>query len=315
MGPRGRQDLRLVRRAHQLHHRRRVPRRPGRVRALVAGRPARHRQGHRPLPHDLLAGDALERRPRAAAPGLGPRLAARGRRRADEQEPRQLPRPERLRGRVRRGRRPLRRRCARCRSTATPRCRWDSFVRRYNADLANDFGNLVNRTVSMANRYLDGERPGARAGRRDGRLSADRGPTSCRAIASGSRAACSHEALDDALGVRAAGEQARRRRAAVGPGQGLEGRRRGGRRAAARRARRPGRGLPAARPRRRAVHAGARRRACSPSSGTTTRTGPTATAARRSSTSWPGARHAGEAGRVGRPGAALPAARRGARAD
>ena len=36
---------------------------------------------------------------------------------------------------------------------------WDSFVRRYNADLANDFGNLVNRTVSMANRYLDGDRP------------------------------------------------------------------------------------------------------------------------------------------------------------
>jgi methionyl-tRNA synthetase len=36
---------------------------------------------------------------------------------------------------------------------------WDSFVRRYNADLANDFGNLVNRTVSMTNRYLDGERP------------------------------------------------------------------------------------------------------------------------------------------------------------
>ena len=36
---------------------------------------------------------------------------------------------------------------------------WDSFVRRYNADLANDFGNLVNRTVSMANRYLAGERP------------------------------------------------------------------------------------------------------------------------------------------------------------
>ena len=36
---------------------------------------------------------------------------------------------------------------------------WDSFVRRYNADLANNFGNLVNRTVSMANRYLGGERP------------------------------------------------------------------------------------------------------------------------------------------------------------
>jgi methionyl-tRNA synthetase len=39
---------------------------------------------------------------------------------------------------------------------------WDGFVRRYNADLANDFGNLVNRTVSMANRYLDGDRPGPR---------------------------------------------------------------------------------------------------------------------------------------------------------
>jgi methionyl-tRNA synthetase len=40
---------------------------------------------------------------------------------------------------------------------------WDLFVRRYNADLANDFGNLVNRTVTMTNRYLDGERPAPRA--------------------------------------------------------------------------------------------------------------------------------------------------------
>ena len=39
---------------------------------------------------------------------------------------------------------------------------WDSFVRRYNADLANDFGNLVNRTVSMTQRYLEGERPAPR---------------------------------------------------------------------------------------------------------------------------------------------------------
>ena len=36
---------------------------------------------------------------------------------------------------------------------------WDSFIRRFNADLANDFGNLVNRTVSMTNRYLGGRRP------------------------------------------------------------------------------------------------------------------------------------------------------------
>jgi methionyl-tRNA synthetase len=40
---------------------------------------------------------------------------------------------------------------------------WDSFVRRYNADLANDFGNLVNRTVSMVGRYLASDRPPARA--------------------------------------------------------------------------------------------------------------------------------------------------------
>jgi methionyl-tRNA synthetase len=36
---------------------------------------------------------------------------------------------------------------------------WDGFVRRYNADLANDLGNLVNRTVSMCARYLDGHLP------------------------------------------------------------------------------------------------------------------------------------------------------------
>ncbi len=35
---------------------------------------------------------------------------------------------------------------------------WDTFVRRYNADLANDFGNLLNRTLSMTQRYRDGAR-------------------------------------------------------------------------------------------------------------------------------------------------------------
>ena len=35
----------------------------------------------------------------------------------------------------------------------------DGFVRRYNADLANDLGNLVNRTVSMSARYLDRQLP------------------------------------------------------------------------------------------------------------------------------------------------------------
>ncbi len=109
LGSRGRHDLRLVRRAHQLHHRGRLPGRPRGVRPLVAGRPPHHRQGHRPVPHRLLAGDALERRARGAEAGLGPRLAVRGRRRADEQEPGQLPRADRHGGRVRRRRRPLRR--------------------------------------------------------------------------------------------------------------------------------------------------------------------------------------------------------------
>jgi methionyl-tRNA synthetase len=35
----------------------------------------------------------------------------------------------------------------------------EGLVRRYNADLANDLGNLLNRTVSMANRYLGGQLP------------------------------------------------------------------------------------------------------------------------------------------------------------
>jgi len=36
----------------------------------------------------------------------------------------------------------------------------DSFKRRYNADLANDFGNLFSRTLNMVNIYLEGRLPG-----------------------------------------------------------------------------------------------------------------------------------------------------------
>ncbi len=36
---------------------------------------------------------------------------------------------------------------------------FEGLVRRYNADLANDLGNLVNRTVSMSGRYLGGALP------------------------------------------------------------------------------------------------------------------------------------------------------------
>jgi methionyl-tRNA synthetase len=36
---------------------------------------------------------------------------------------------------------------------------WDGFMRRYNADLANDYGNLLNRGLSMTTRFLGGVRP------------------------------------------------------------------------------------------------------------------------------------------------------------
>ncbi len=34
---------------------------------------------------------------------------------------------------------------------------YDTMIERYNSDLANTFGNLVNRTVAMVNKYFDGE--------------------------------------------------------------------------------------------------------------------------------------------------------------
>jgi methionyl-tRNA synthetase len=53
---------------------------------------------------------------------------------------------------------------------------WDSFLRRYNADLANDFGNLVNRSVTMAGRYLRGQRPATAEEPPGGRLPLPRSP-------------------------------------------------------------------------------------------------------------------------------------------
>jgi methionyl-tRNA synthetase len=36
---------------------------------------------------------------------------------------------------------------------------WELFIERYNADLANDLGNLVSRSLAMVGRYLEGEVP------------------------------------------------------------------------------------------------------------------------------------------------------------
>ena len=70
--------VRLVRRADQLPLGHRLSR--ARVRAALAGRPARGRQGHHPVPLRHLAGDAPQRRTAASQGGLGPRVRAVGRR-------------------------------------------------------------------------------------------------------------------------------------------------------------------------------------------------------------------------------------------
>ena len=226
----------------------------GGLRALVAGRPARHRQGHRPVPHDLLAGDAVERRAGGAAPRLGPRLAAGRRRRADEQEPRQLPRPERLR-RPRSGQDGAR--YVVLREVPFDRdaeVSWDSFVRRYNADLANDFGNL-RQPDGLDDEPLPRRRAtGAARGRR---VAARRGlgghaPGHAERL----EACLLHDALAELWEFVGGANKVGRRRAAVGPGQG----RKAGDEAAGERLRgvlgRPAGGVPARRARGGAVHAG-----------------------------------------------------------
>ena len=298
VGSRGGHDLRLVRRADQLHHRRRLPRRPRRVRT-TGGRPtstssARTSPGSTRSIWPAMLWCAGHR---AAATGLGPRLLLACRRRADEQEPRQLPRPGRRGRRVRRRRRALRRPSARSRSTGTPRSAGTSFVRRYNADLANDFGNLVNRTVSMVNRYLGGERPAPRpAG--DSPLGEGWAETLRAVRGEARRLPPPRRARGELWEFVGGGEQDRRRRAAVGRSQkAAKARRRGGgRRGCASVLGDLVEAVPAGRARGRAVHARRPRRGSSPSWATPTRTRPTATAAAAARRAARWGAHAGEAG-------------------
>ena len=102
---------------------------------------------------------------------------------------------------------------------------WDSFVRRYNADLANDFGNLLNRTVSMTKRYVDGVRPAPRL-ERDSRSPSVWNET-VKTYAERHRGLRAPRCPGRAVDVRRRGEPGRRRREALGAGEGLEGRRRG----------------------------------------------------------------------------------------
>ena len=66
----GARDVCLAGRADQLHHRGRLPGRGGGALDVLAGRRAFRRQGHPPLPRDLLAGLPRGRRDRAAAARL-----------------------------------------------------------------------------------------------------------------------------------------------------------------------------------------------------------------------------------------------------
>ena len=135
--------------------------------ALLAGRRARHRQGHRALPRGLLAGLPDVGRHRAAEARLRPRLPVQ-------------PRGEDVEvGRQRR--RPVR---ARSTTYGVDQVRYfflrevpfgqdgnyshEAIVNRINADLANDLGNLAQRSLSMIAQELRRRAAAARRLHADG---------------------------------------------------------------------------------------------------------------------------------------------------
>jgi hypothetical protein len=122
---------------------------------------------------------------------------------------------------------------------------WDSFVRRYNSDLANNFGNLLNRTVSMVNRYLEGERPAP-------------GHGSLQIAWMNALPAYWSKLEACQLGLRRQGEQTGRSGAALGSRQRGKGRSRRQGRVPALRPGRPDRGLSPRGPCSCALHAGGR---------------------------------------------------------
>ena len=293
LGPGRRHDLRLVRRPDQLHHRRGLPRQPGHVPRVVAGGPPRHRQGHRALPHHLLAGDAVVGRARRAEARLGPRLAAGPGRRADEQEPRQLPGPAGRGGGVRGGRRPVR---DPARGRLRPR--HGGLLGLVRAPLQR--GPRQRLRQPRQPHGLDGQpllRRGAAVAARGRGVAAGRG-------LGGHAAPVRREAgrpppprrAGRALGVRGRRQQDGRCRAAVDAGEAGEGRRCRRRSAAARRAGRPRRGLPAGGPGGRAVHARDGAAGDGAARVRVTRTRPTAMAGRVSWSCWHGAGRLDRAG-------------------
>ena len=147
--------LRLVRRAHQLRGggRLRLGRRA--VREVVAGQSARHRQGHHAVPLRDLAGDADEREAAAA----GRRCSATAGFRSNGQ------RMSKSLGNVvdpveaaeRFGVDPLRLYLVKeVPYGGDGDFTWERLGEKYNADLANNLGNLVSRVAAMTERYRGG---------------------------------------------------------------------------------------------------------------------------------------------------------------
>ena len=133
----------------------------GALQLVVAGRLPPGRQGHPALPRRLLAGDVDVGRVRAAEVRVRARLVARGRR-EDEQDALE---PDR----AGRSGRDFGVDGFRYHFMVDQRFgpdgdfSYEAMVQRYNADLANNFGNLANRVLNMAVNYCGGVVPAQRA--------------------------------------------------------------------------------------------------------------------------------------------------------
>ena len=100
----------------------------------------------------------------------------------------------------------------------------DAFLTRFNADLANDLGNLVSRATTMVQRYCDGVMPGGAAGSRRRRsiaICADAAiDDAIDAVKASFEAFQVSQALQDDVGADPARQQIHRRARAVGAGEG-----------------------------------------------------------------------------------------------